>query len=232
MVNHPVITIDGTAGSGKSTVARKLAARLEIAYLDTGAMYRALANKALRQDIDLDDPDALFDMARHAHIEVDCGPTWQRISLDGHDVSEVIRTMEVAQATSAIARNRRIRELLVDQQRRIGRQLGAFVTEGRDQGSVVFPDADVKFVLDARLEKRAERRYHDLVADGDNVTYEEVLDNLRRRDVTDAPQWAPLLQPGRAILVDTSDRPLLEVVDHLESEVRRRVNIPQQSSPV
>src|SRR5205085_8416030 len=128
-------------GSGKSTVARKLAARLGVAYLDTGAMYRATALKALREEADLSDIDALIDVARRAHIEVDCGPTHTRVLLDGEDVSEAIRSMQVNRATVHVARIPLIREMLVARQRAIGRRLGSFVTEGRDQGSVVFPYA-------------------------------------------------------------------------------------------
>jgi cytidylate kinase len=231
MPKGPVITIDGPAGSGKSTVARKLAARLEIAFLDTGAMYRALALKMLDEGIDPDDPDALLDMARRANLEVDCGPTHQRIKLDGRDVSEAIRSMEVSRSTSLIARRQEIRKLLVEHQRRIGRQLGAFVTEGRDQGSVVFPDADIKFVLDAHLSKRAERRLIDMQADGEAVSREEVLENLRSRDETDRVQWAPLLEGGRAVPIDTTDMTLVEVVDALESAVNERLARKATESP-
>jgi cytidylate kinase len=230
MTTNLVITIDGTAGSGKSTAARKLAARLQIAYLDTGAMYRALALQAIRTGLDLTDADALYDMARAVHIEVDCGPTYQRIRLNGKDVSEHIRSMQVANCTGAIAGNQHIRRLLVELQRRVGRQLGAFVTEGRDQGSVVFPDADVKFVLDARVETRAERRYHDLCADGDNVTVQQVLENLQKRDAADAPQWAPLLTGERAIQIDTSDLSIVEVIDLLEARTRERVPLSASNS--
>jgi len=217
-----IVTIDGPAGSGKSTVARKLAARLEIAFLDTGAMYRALALKMLEQGLDYDDPPALLDMAQRARLEVDCGPTYQRIKLDGRDVSEAVRTMEVSRATSCIALQPGIRQALVEQQRRIGRALGAFVTEGRDQGSVVFPEADIKFVLEAEVGKRVERRLIDLQADGEDVTPQDVLANLEARDEADKVQWAPLLEPGQAILVDTTEMSIVEVVDTLEAAVRER----------
>lgn len=223
---HPplVITIDGSAGSGKSTAARKLAARLEIAYLDTGAMYRALALKTVRLQLDTNDPNALLEMARSAKLDVDCGPTYQRIRLDGHDVSEAIRSMEVSRHTSFVARIPQVRKILVEHQRRIGRQLGAFVTEGRDQGSVVFPNADIKFVLDADTEKRAERRYIDVQAEGESANYQDVLRNLKARDLNDKIQWAPLLEPGRAILLDTTDMTIAQVVDTLEAAIREKVS--------
>ena len=154
-----IVTIDGPAGSGKSTVARKLAARLGIAYLDTGAMYRAMAHAALYRGIDLDDRGALCDLARSLSLELDCGPTHTRVRIDGHDVSEVIRSLEVSAVTPIVASTQGIRDVLIDQQRKIGRTLGSFVSEGRDQGSVVFPDADARFVLEAGEDERVERRY-------------------------------------------------------------------------
>ncbi len=209
------ITIDGPAGSGKSTAARKLAARLEIAYLDTGAMYRAAALKCLRDETELDDPAAIIQIVTDVDIQVDCGPTHTRVLLDGHDVSEAIRTMEVNQATSAVSRIPEVRRLLVEQQQIIGETLGSLVTEGRDQGSVVFPEADARFFLDASLEKRAERRFHEMRADGIEVTYKEVLENLSRRDNNDQCQWAPLLEHPSTIKIDTTHMTIAEVVDQL-----------------
>lgn len=214
-----IITIDGPAGSGKSTAARKLAARLEVPYLDTGAMYRAIAYAAMQAGADPDDPQALLEVARRADLALDCGPTHTRVRLNGHDVSEAIRTFEVNAVTPYVAANQAIRDLLVEKQRRIGRSLGSLVTEGRDQGSVVFPDADVKFVLDATLDRRAERRHQELAADGDEVLLDQVRDNLARRDRDDARQWAPLLEPGEAIIIDTTRMTLAQVVDRLAAHV-------------
>lgn len=215
-----IITIDGPAGSGKSTAARKLAAALEIPYLDTGAMYRAITLKALQTGTPLDDPGALVELARQTQIELDCGPTHVRVIMDGHDVSEAIRSMRVNQHTSCIARVAGVRQVLVEMQREIGRTLGSLVTEGRDQGSVVFPDADVKFLVNADDAKRAERRYIDLVADGEDVRYEDVLENIRRRDDNDRDQWAPLLESGRAIVIDTTHMSIHQVVDRMLEKVR------------
>jgi cytidylate kinase len=215
-----IITIDGPAGSGKSTVARKLAARLGIAYLDTGAMYRAIAHAALERGVDCTDSEALAGVARSVDLEVICGPTHTRVKVDGRDVTEAIRTMVVSVASSAVARQEGIRKLLVEQQRRIGAKLGSFVAEGRDQGSVVFPFADAKFVLEAAVEKRAERRHRDMLADGEDVSIEEVLENLNRRDEVDSRQWVPLLEPGAAVVIDTTHMSLKEVVDRLESEIK------------
>lgn len=210
-----VITIDGPAGSGKSTVARKLAARLEIPYLDTGAMYRALAYEALQRSVAVDDLEAVTAIARDSRLELDCGPTFTRVRVDGHDVSEAIRTMAVSAVTSSIAKNQAVRALLVAQQRTLGASMGSFVTEGRDQGSVVFPDADVKFVLDATLEARALRRYREMVADGEVVELEAVRENLQRRDAVDSRQWEPLLGRGEAIVIDTTDMTIQDVIERM-----------------
>jgi cytidylate kinase len=216
-----IVTIDGPAGSGKSTAARKLAARLQIAYLDTGAMYRAIAWKGLQEGVDFDDASALAELTQRTQLELDCGPTHTRVKVDGRDVSEAIRTMEVSTLTAPVARAQAVRELLVEKQREIGRQLGSLVTEGRDQGSVVFPDADMKFVLDAALEKRAERRHAEMAADGEDVALEEVLQSLDMRDINDARQWAPLLQPGVAIIIDTTRMTIGQVVDRLVAHIEQ-----------
>ncbi|HUU84541.1 MAG TPA: (d)CMP kinase [Phycisphaerae bacterium] len=216
-----IITIDGPAGSGKSTAARKLAARLEVAYLDTGAMYRAVALKVLESEADVNDADALVELARTAELSLDCGPTHTRVRLDGHDVSEAIRAFAVGTVTPYVATNQAIRDILVEKQRVIGRQLGSLVTEGRDQGSVVFPDADVKFVLDATLDKRAERRHQELVADGEEVSIEQVRDNLALRDRNDARQWAALLEPGQSIRIDTTRMTIGQMVDRLVAHIEQ-----------
>ncbi len=219
-----IITLDGPAGSGKSTVARKIAARLQIAYLDTGAMYRAVAWKCLQEGVDLADHDGIIEIARESRISLDCGPTHTRVVLDGQDVSEAIRSMETNQATSFIAREPEVRRVLVEQQRLIAAELGSLVSEGRDQGSVVFPDADAKFVLDAAIEKRAERRFHEMCADGIDLTFEQVLENLQLRDGNDQCQWAPLLEPGRAIIIDTSKLQLDEVVEVVLGHIKTTCN--------
>ena len=216
-----IITIDGPAASGKSTAARELAARVKVAYLDTGAMYRAVAYAALDRGVEPSDGAALLKLARSIRLELEGGPTHTRVRLDGTDVSEAIRTMAVSGVTSHVAGHQAVRDLLIEQQRRIGRTLQSFVSEGRDQGSVVFPTADVKFVLEASLETRARRRRQEVAANGGDISLAEVMDNLWARDEADARQWGPLLAPGQAVVIDTTDLTIQEVVDVMAEEVER-----------
>lgn len=219
-----IVTIDGPAGAGKSTVARRLAVKLNIAYLDTGAMYRAIALRALREGVDPSDEQQLTDLARRTRIDIECGADGAKVLLDGEDVSQAIRSMEVNQVTSQVAKVQGVREVLVRQQQAIGRRLGSLVTEGRDQGSVVFPDADVKFVLEASVDTRARRRCDELSDNGKSVSFDEVRANLIDRDDRDAPRWAPLLEPGRAIVVDTSDMTIDQVVDRMLELVKQHAS--------
>jgi len=217
-----IITIDGPAGSGKSTAARKLAARLGIAYLDTGAMYRVVTLAALEDELDWADEESLSRTAATADFGLDCGPTHVRVTLRGRDVTEETRSMRVNDNTHYVARSPGVRAVLIEKQRELGRRLGSMVTEGRDQGSVAFPDADFKFFLDADIRMRAERRMHELLADGEDVTIEQVLANVRKRDRTDAERKvAPLVVPVGAIRLDTSDLSLHQVVDILVDHLRR-----------
>ncbi|MFO0839927.1 MAG: (d)CMP kinase [Phycisphaerae bacterium] len=218
-----IVTIDGPAGSGKSTAARKLAARLEIAYLDTGAMYRVVTLAALDDGVDLRDEAALTRLAASDDYHLDLGPTHIRVTLRGHDVTEKLRQMRVNDHTRFIAASPGVRRTLVEKQREIGRRLGSLVTEGRDQGSVAFPDADMKFFLDAAVDKRAERRFHELQADGDQVTFEEVLANVRERDRTDTQRAvAPLVVPAGAVRLDTSTLSIAEVVERMLVHLREK----------
>lgn len=211
-----IVTIDGPAGSGKSTAARALAARLGLAYLDTGAMYRAVTLEALETGVDIDDAGALGRLVRACDLRIDSNPDRPKILLDGRDVSGAIRSMRVNRATALVARVPAVRQALVDKQRQIGRDLGGLVADGRDQGSVVFPDADFKFLVRAALEKRAERRYQEMTSAGDGgVDYQDILDNLRERDATDAVQWAPLEASGQAVEIDTTGLSISAVVDRM-----------------
>jgi cytidylate kinase len=200
-----IITIDGPAGSGKSTAARELARELGIAFLDTGATYRAVTLKALREGVTLTDTDALVAAAKAAQIEIISGERGARVILDGRDVSEEIRSVEVTASAHYVADDPPVREVLVALQRRLGEALGSFVAEGRDQGSVVFPQADIKFYLDAAPAVRAERRARELHAAGQQTTVEEVERLLLERDRRDSSRpVAPLTKPAGAIEIDTS----------------------------
>ncbi len=223
-----IITIDGPAGSGKSTTAQRLAARLNIPCLDTGAMYRAVALRAIRAAAPLDDQNRLTQLARETDLQVACDSRGTRVLLDSEDVTDAIRTMEVNQATGYVARVPGVREVLVDQQRKIGQQLGSLVTEGRDQGSVVFPDADVKFLIDADVETRVSRRCEEMREEGQDVTPDQVRANLIERDDRDQKRWAPLMAPNAATRIDTSGMTINEVVDRMVDQVRRCAASRQQ----
>lgn len=225
-----VITIDGPAGSGKSTAARKLAARLGLPYLDTGAMYRVVTLAALEEGIDLNDEARLAALAGGDAYQLDLGPTHIRVTLRGRDVTEALRSMRVNDHTRFIAALPRVRQALVARQREIARRLGGVVTEGRDQGSVAFPDADLKFFLDAAPEKRAERRLHDLLADGEEVTMAQVLENLQTRDRTDASRTSgPLTVPPGAISIDTTNLSIGQVIDCMLAHLRRAGLLPPEA---
>lgn len=223
-----IITIDGPAGSGKSTAARKLAARLHIPYLDTGAMYRVVTLAALEDGIDLSDEAALTDLAATLDSRIDCGPTHARVTLRGQDVSEEIRSMFVSDHTPSVACSPGVRHVLIRKQREIGRSLRSMVTEGRDQGSTVFPDADFKFFMVADLESRARRRLAEMQLEGESVTLEHIRENLELRDRTDAERKvAPLVEPAGAIRIDTSNMSIHDVLEKLiETLVAAGVEVP------
>jgi len=215
-----IITIDGPAGSGKSTAARRLAASLGIAFLDTGATYRAATLRALREGVNLADETALAACTARADIELRLEGGELRVMLDGRDVSREIRTAEVTDNSHYVAGSPTVRDVLVALQRRIGRRLGDFVTEGRDQGSVVFPDADLKFYLDASPEVRARRRTDEMQAAGERADYAQVLEAIRTRDRRDSTRpVAPLVRPKGAAVIDTSRL----TIDETVAELRRRV---------
>lgn len=217
-----IITIDGPAGSGKSTTARKLAARLGLPYLDTGAMYRVVTLAALEDRADLHDEAALTAIAERDDYQLDLGPTHIRVTLRGRDVTEEIRSMRVNDHTRFIAASPGVRRVLIRKQREIAGRLGSLVTEGRDQGTAAFPDADAKFFLDAAREKRAERRLHDLLADGEEVTPEQVLANLDERDQTDSQRpVAPLAVPPGAVCIDTTNLSIAAVLDRIVEHLRQ-----------
>lgn len=216
------IAIDGPAGAGKSTVARILAARLGLTYIDTGAMYRACALKAIRAGVDMADENALATMMNHTTIGFENVNREQRILLDGADVSVEIRTAEVTKGSSDIAKSAIVRHKMVDLQRQIAAGCGV-VMDGRDIGSHVLPDARFKFFLTARPETRACRR---LLENQRNHTgmrdYQSVLDDIRYRDLQDSTRAiSPLLRADDAVEVETSDHDIETVVEILIAHIRR-----------
>ena len=203
-----VIAIDGPAGSGKSTVARRLAERLGLDYLDTGAMYRAITFAALRRGIDPADTGPVAQLARAVDLDV----TTEHVRVDGVDATIEIRGPEVSRAVSLVAANPEVRAELVRRQREWAYERSGGVMEGRDIGTVVFPDAMLKVYLNARPEIRAERR----AAEVSDLDYETVAADMARRDAFDQGREAdPLRRAEDAIQFDTSDMPVDEIVDEL-----------------
>ncbi len=214
-----VITIDGPAGAGKSSVARMLARRLGIRFLDTGAMYRAVAYAAVQRKIPWDDQAALAELAELIDVEV----TEDHVLLDGEDVTDAIRTMEITSIIHYVADHPAIREQLVALQRRIAMS-GDFVTEGRDQGTVAFPDAICKIFLTASPAERARRRMKDLTARGEKLTFDEVLAKQHQRDERDRNRLVGRLQAAEdAFIVSTDNKTLEEVASSLESLVKSQI---------
>lgn len=217
----PIVTIDGPVGSGKSTVARLLADRLGFFYIDTGAMYRAAAWKTLRAGLDPEDRASVGVLIEETRIELKRAENGNRVHCDGQDVTNEIRRPEVSRATSPIADNPVVRHQLVALQREMGRA-GGVVMEGRDIGTVVFPDAEIKFFLDARPEERARRRTEELCAAGLDVSYADTLRDLLERDRRDRDRSIGALRVAEgATIIDSSNLCVDEVVAQLEKSVRR-----------
>jgi cytidylate kinase len=216
-----VITIDGPAGTGKSSVALQVAERLRFDFLDTGAMYRAIGLEAMRRNANLEDPRELAFIAKHCRIEFEWSKHPPGVILNGEQVGHLLRGSEATRAASYVAVVPAIREQLVQQQRAIGKERGNLVTEGRDQGSVVFPDAPCKFYLDATPHERARRRVAQLRARGEIVDFNEILHQIESRDRRDQSRSVgPLAVPQDAEIVDTTNMSQSQVVDHIVDRVR------------
>jgi cytidylate kinase len=215
-----LIAIDGPSGAGKGTIARAVARRLHYRHIDTGAMYRAVAWKAVHEKLDLSDEDAVATLASRIAIDVGDGA----ITVDGHDVRTAIRTPEMDAAAAAVARQPRVRQILIAQQREMGTG-GGVVMEGRDIGTTVFPNADVKVYLDADPDERARRRAHDPAhASGrTGAAVQEVASALAARDRSDTTRAvSPLAKADDAVLIDTTGVPIDEVVDRVMALVHER----------
>ncbi len=213
-----IIAIDGPSGAGKGTVARAVAAALDYRHVDSGAMYRAVGWQAVQRGLDLTDEPAIERLAHDARIEMSLGT----VTIDGVDVTRAIRTPEIDQAAAGVARLPRVRRLLVARQRELG-ESGGVVMEGRDIGTVVFPDADVKLYLDASPEERARRRAADPAHSGSR-TVEAVATALTARDESDRTRTvSPLYAAPDAVVIDTTGKGVEEVVDEVMSVVEEKL---------
>ncbi|HKM66880.1 MAG TPA: (d)CMP kinase [Candidatus Acidoferrum sp.] len=227
------IAIDGPAGSGKSTVARRVAAMLGYVYLDSGAMYRAVALKVLERKIPLEDDTQLENLARETHIELKPPTAEQgaaglknRVFLDGREVTREIRTGEVAQAASRLATIAGVRKVLVAEQQKAG-EGGGVVMEGRDIGTVVFPRAELKIFLEASAETRAERRWMEHQEKGESLTVKQVMEEVRERDKRDRERKvSPLVRAQDAVLVDNTAMGIEETARLIVLLAREREQAP------
>jgi cytidylate kinase len=212
-----IIAIDGPSGAGKGTVARAVAARLGYRHVDSGAMYRAVGWKSLRDGASVDDESAVARIAEQSRLEVGS----DAVSIDGIDVTREIRTPDIDRAAASVARLPRVREVLVARQREIGRG-GGLVMEGRDIGTVVFPQADVKIYLDAAPEERARRRANDPAHRGGSTVVADVVTALAARDELDRTRKAsPLYAAPDATIIDTTGKSVEQVVAEVMAEIRR-----------
>ncbi len=226
MTDSVVIAVDGPAGTGKSSVSRGLAHELGARYLDTGAMYRMVTLALLRGGVDLSDPDAMAAAAADVQMSVGYDPDEDRAFLAGEDVSAEIRGDEVTGAVSAVSAVPEVRRRLVELQRQLATGPGSVVVEGRDIGTVVLPDADVKFFLTASAETRAKRRNDQNIAGGLGDDYANVLADVRRRDHLDSTRAvSPLRVAEDAVVVDTSDMTEAQVIAHLLQLVEQRMRV-------
>ena len=216
----PIIAIDGPSGAGKSTIARLLADRMGYLYLDTGAMFRAVALMVKRKGIPIDDENTIEEACRKLEISFARSDDGQyRVFSNGEDVSDAIRTPEISMLTSTISAKKTVREILLHMQRKIGSS-GRVVLEGRDIGTAVFPDADVKFFLSASAEERGKRRFLELNARGEDTTLEKTISEVVLRDEQDERrEHAPLRKAEDAVVIDTTALSINEVLSIMEGIV-------------
>lgn len=225
MTKQLVITIDGPAAAGKSSAAKLLAKQLRYLYLDSGALYRGIAWKVLRENVDATDEDALEALCKKVDISVQQGESGVRVFVDGQEITGELRTPQVSQIASVISAIRVVRDRLLQLQRSIGDK-GGVVIEGRDTGTVVFPDGDVKIYLDALLTVRGERRFQELRAKGIPVDMETTLKEIQERDEKDMNRpIAPLKRADGAVVIDSSTITLSQVVERLMEIVEAKGGI-------
>lgn len=217
---HFIVTLDGPAASGKSTTARLVAEKMGWLYLDTGAMYRAMAVKVVRRGVDLDKQSAIAEIAKGSDVRLEPTSEKTRVFIDGHEVTDAIRMPEIDQAVGPVCEVPFVREMMVDLQRKIGQGTN-LVAEGRDMGTVVFPNAPLKFYVIASIEARAKRRLCDLKKKGIDISLAQLMEDIRKRDERDSGRsHSPLKPADDAIELDTSNRTIDEqvkfIVDHID----------------
>lgn len=211
-----IVAIDGPAGTGKGTVAKLISERLDFIYIDTGAMYRCITLKMIRENISLDEEEKIKDLLERTKITFKNLDDKQHVYLDGEDVSDLIRKPNVNELVSPVSAIKIIRIKMVELQRKLGEE-GNVIMEGRDITTVVFPNAEVKIYLDAKLEIRAERRYKELIARENDVTYEDTLESIRKRDKNDMEKEMGALKIAEdAVVIDTSNMTIEEVYDKIK----------------
>lgn len=212
-----VIAIDGPAGAGKSTISKLIAKNLGINYIDTGAMYRTITYKCIKEDIDVNDIQRVVDLCSRTDVDfVD-----NYIYLDGQRLNEEIRTLQVSSRVSDVAKIPQVREFLLEKQREIGKRSDV-ILDGRDVGTHIFPDAKYKFFLNASAQERGRRRYQELIDKGQSVVLEEIIEDIKKRDYIDSTrELAPLVKADDAIEVDTTSMTIDQVVTYISDMVRR-----------
>jgi CMP/dCMP kinase len=221
--NRLIIAIDGPSGAGKSTIKRLLSKRLGYLYIDTGAMYRAVALATKRAGVSADDEELLVSLCRKVEITFVRDNGCCRVIMNGEDVSDAIRTPEISLLTSKISAIKAVRDIMARVQQELGKN-GGVILEGRDIGTVVFPDADLKFFLSASAEERGNRRYLELKAKGEDVFLEKTIAEVAQRDEQDARrEHAPLRKADDAIDVDSTGLSIDEVVEFMEGKIKERL---------
>ncbi len=219
------IAIDGPAGAGKSTIAREAAKRLGYVYVDTGALYRAVALFVLQRNIDPDNSAKVVSVLPMIDVELRYVDGEQRVYLCGENVSRVIRTPEISRAASTVSAYPKVRELLFRLQQETA-SVNNVIMDGRDIGTVVLPRAQVKIFLTASAEERATRRYNELIAQGKKVVYEEILEDIKVRDHNDSSRAiAPLKQAPDAVLIDTTEMSVEEAVNSVVNTVKQKIGL-------